>query len=84
MNHLKLSGIIDLISFLHLLERNKIWFRLDRLRQESVMVTIHMVSRRLEVDFFQDHIEYSWYDGDESVHDDQGWLYDVLEEWTAQ
>ena len=81
MNRVRLSGIVSLIPFLQILDKNRIGYELNRERDDSVMVTITVLKRRIEIDFFQDHIEYSWFDGDESVHDDQGWLCNVLESW---
>jgi hypothetical protein len=34
------------------------------------MVTLALVGKRIEVDFFEDHVEYSIFTGDESVEDD--------------
>lgn len=48
------------------------------------MVVIRIIRKLIEVDFFQDHIEYSWFDGDEYVHDDQKRLYDTLEEFVRE
>ena len=41
-------------------------------------VEIHLVGARLEVEFFEDLIEYSVFTGDESVEDDQVKLFDLL------
>jgi hypothetical protein len=75
-----LSGIGDLIPFLGFLRDRRIWFRLESLRHDAVMVEIHLVGIRLEVEFFDDHIEYSYFTGDESVLDDQKKLFDLLNE----
>lgn len=73
-----LGGIKDLLPFLEFLRDHKIWFRMESLRDDAMMVEIHLVGIRLEVEFFDDHIEYSLFTGDESVEDDQKKLFDLL------
>ena len=51
---------------------------MESLRDDAMMVEIHLVGIRLEVEFFDDHIEYSLFTGDESVEDDQKKLFDLL------
>jgi hypothetical protein len=67
---MQLHGIQDLISFLNYLKGRKIHFRLDSLREDAVMVRFTLVGARIEIEFFDDHIEFSSFLGDESVHDD--------------
>lgn len=73
-----LGGIKDLLPFLEFLRDHKIWFRMESLRDDAMMVEIHLVGIRLEVEFFDDHIEYSLFTGDESVEDNQKKLFDLL------
>lgn len=80
MADLTLSGIKDLLPFLNFLKGHKIWFTLELWRPEALTVVINVVGVRLEVDFFDDHIEYSIFSGDESVEDDQKKLFDLLME----
>lgn len=84
MDRIRLSGITTFLPFLQLLDANHIGYELSRQRDDSIMLTITVIKRRIEIDVFQDHIEYSWFDGDESVHDDQDWLYKVLEDWIRE
>jgi hypothetical protein len=55
-------------------------FRLEQMRPDSIMVSFTLVGLRAEVDFFDDHIEYSLFKGDESVLDDQAALIALVEE----
>lgn len=73
-----LSGIKDFLPFVDFLRDRKIWFRIESLRHDAVTVEIHLVGVRLEVEFFDDHIEYSMFSGDEAVEDDQEKLFDLL------
>lgn len=76
-----LSGIKDFLPFLVFLRDRNIWFRISSLRDDAVTVEIHLVTIRLEVEFFDDHIEYSYFTGDESVEDDQKALFDMILKW---
>jgi hypothetical protein len=67
---MKTGGIKGLLQFLKHLNDNKIMFDLDHQRDDSIMVTLALVGKRIEVDFFEDHVEYSIFTGDESVEDD--------------
>lgn len=67
---MKLNGIPDILKFLDFLRERKIHFRLDQYRTNTIMVTFTLVGCRVEVDFFEDHIEFSYFKGDEAVHDD--------------
>ena len=80
MDNPTLDGMKDLLPFLNFLKDKKIWFTLEHWRPEAITVVINMVTMRLEVDFFDDHIEYSYFTGDESVLDDQQKLFDLIRE----
>ena len=75
---MKLNGIGDLLPFLNLMKDRSIVFRLEQMRPDSIMVTLTLVGARVEVDFFDDHIEYSVFKGDERVLDDQQDLFRLL------
>jgi hypothetical protein len=53
---------------------------LEYSRDDAITVAVDMPGVRLEVDFFDDHIEYSVFEGDESVFDDQERLFALIEE----
>ena len=71
--------IKDILSFLDFLRSKRVMFRLDQMRPDSIMVSFTLVGLRAEVDFFDDHIEYSLFRGDESVLDDQATLIALIE-----
>ncbi len=79
---MQLNGIKDLLSFLqHLRDLSGApWFRLDYSRYDAVMVEIDMPGVRLEVEFFEDHVEYSIFEGSEDVLDDQARLFTLIDE----
>ncbi len=79
---MQLTGIKDLLPFLqHLRDISSApWFRLYYDRYDAVMVEVDLVGVRLEVEFFDDHIEYSVFEGDESVLDDQTRLFALIDQ----
>lgn len=52
-----LGGIKDLIPFLSFLDDKHVSYALSRERDDSIMVTTAVVGARIEIDFFDDHIE---------------------------
>ncbi len=72
-------NLVDLIKFLNVLKSKNIKFDLSQDRPESIMVTFTLVGCRVEVDFFEDHIEFSYFTGDESVHDDWKIMQSLLD-----
>ncbi|MCA3603654.1 MAG: hypothetical protein INF22_08355 [Methylobacterium sp.] len=71
--------MVDLIKFLNVLKSKNIKFDLSQDRPESIMVTFTLVGCRVEVDFFEDHIEFSYFTGDESVHDEWKIMQSLLD-----
>ncbi|MCA3623681.1 MAG: hypothetical protein IOC52_05830 [Methylobacterium sp.] len=71
--------MVDLIKFLNVLKSKNIKFDLSQDRPESIMVTFTLVGCRVEVDFFEDHIEFSYFTGDESVHDNWKIMQSLLD-----
>ena len=69
----------DLLGYLNFLRNKKIKFDISQDRTESIMVTFMLVGCRVEVDFFDDHIEFSYFTGSESVHDDWKLMQDLLD-----
>ncbi|ODA67600.1 hypothetical protein A7A08_01634 [Methyloligella halotolerans] len=78
-----LNGIQDLIPFLNYLKDRKLYFQLEHSSHETFTVSIHLIGHRVEVDFYDDHVDYSIFSGDESVLDDQKTLFAMLEEQSA-
>ncbi|AWN47371.1 hypothetical protein DK419_14465 [Methylobacterium terrae] len=71
----------ELYRVIRLLERERIHYRLDRHRDDSIMVTATLVGERIEIDVFEDgHIEYSRFRGSEDVEDDVALLEALFRE----
>lgn len=81
---MKLAGIKDLLAFLEFLSSRNVWFKLEQCRYDSIMVTFTLVGVRVEVDFFEDHIEYSVFRGSEEVLQDEDALIALIREQTDE
>lgn len=63
------SSII--FTLLRALETKKLYYVLSRHRDDSIMITVTDVGKRVEIDVFEDnHIEYSIFSGTEDVVSD--------------
>jgi hypothetical protein len=71
--------IRDIFRFLNELRALSIKFRLRSSRDDSISVDFTLVGCRVEVDFFEDHIEFSYFTGDEGVHDDWALMQRLLD-----
>ncbi|MBL8590567.1 MAG: hypothetical protein JNK46_18680 [Methylobacteriaceae bacterium] len=76
------DGIKDLLPFLEFLNSRKVLFRIEQSRPDAIMVSFTLVGVRAEVEFFDDHIEYSLFHGDEWVLDDQAALVALIRQKT--
>ncbi|MFO1183606.1 MAG: hypothetical protein U1E56_02310 [Bauldia sp.] len=77
-----LSGIGDLLPFLsHLREISRSpWFVvLTGLRQGAITVELSMPGLRVDVDFFQDRVEWRSFAGDEWVDEDYPRLFHLID-----
>lgn len=61
----------ELYRVIRLLERERVHYRLDRHRDDSIMITATLVGERIEIDVFEDgHVEYSRFRGNEDVENE--------------
>ncbi|MCA3657871.1 MAG: hypothetical protein IOB85_06425 [Methylobacterium sp.] len=73
------KNIKDIFMFLEQLRLTNIHFSLRSSTDDSISVDFTLVGCRVEVDFFDDHIEFSYFTGSESVHDDWKLMQDLLD-----
>ena len=71
------KNLSDILKFLDYLLENSVKFDIKQSRPDSLMVTFTIILFRVEVDFFYDHIEFSYFTGDEAVKDDL-YLLDLI------
>ena len=62
-----LEGVKDLIQFLGLLRDEKVHFFLEQHSFDSVTVTFTIIEFRVEVYFYEDCVNFSYFKGDEGV-----------------
>jgi hypothetical protein len=69
-----------LYRLLKLLDHNRLPYRIDRNRPDTLTITVTVVGERLEVDVFEDgHMEYSRFTGSEGVEEDSDSIEQILE-----
>ncbi len=68
-----------LFSLIRTLEEMRLWFRIEKVQPDALMITVTLVGERVEISIFEDgHLEYSRFRGDESVEDDNNQLLALL------
>ena len=80
MMNADIKNLSDILKFLDYLRVNSIKFDIKHSRPDSLMVTFVQIYFRVEVDFFDDHIEFSYFIGDERVKDDLHLLDSLIRE----
>ncbi|HVY20465.1 MAG TPA: hypothetical protein VHA70_10360 [Bauldia sp.] len=74
-----LNGINDLLAFANLLRAAKVEYRLEHSRHDALTIQLFLIGAFIEIDFFDDHIEYTFFEGSESVLDDQERLFALID-----
>jgi len=77
----KLRGIRDFIPFLDYLDSINVFYRIEKCRYEAIMVTFTVIRARIELEFFDDHIEYSVFRGSEDVSDDDREIFRIISDY---
>lgn len=80
----KMDGLARLLQFLNYLRERKVHFVLANHRDDSIMVTVTITGARIEVDFFEDHVEYSVFRGSEAVEDDEVALLAMVDDFVRE
>ncbi len=75
---MKITGLDGLINFYDFLQKKKIRYATFCDRDDCVTILVCIMRHRIEVDIFEDHIEYSIFSGNEGVEDDQQALFDLI------
>lgn len=76
-----MNGFREMLSVLDALTKQGIMFRMEQQRSDAVMVSFATVGLRVEIEFFEDHLEYSCFEGTEEVLDDKAELLKIIEEF---
>ena len=75
------SGYAGMLKFLKFLNDKKVQFKLEQQRDDALMVSFAMIRHRVEVEFFEDHIEYSVFTGTEDVLENENELLAMIEKY---
>ena len=78
----KLMGLEGMLEFLSFLRQQGIIYRIEQQVDDGIEVTFALVGYRFEVTFFVDHIEFSYFTGNEDVILDDDLLYTLIKENT--
>ncbi len=79
-----MDGLARLLRFLSHLRERKVHFSVSSHRDDSIMVTFTVIGARVEVDFFENHFEYSVFKGSEDVEDDEAALLGIIENFVRE
>jgi hypothetical protein len=76
---MKLNSLGDVIPFLNFLDKRGLHYDLRHTIDDAITVEAYLVGVRVEIYFYSDRVEFSTFEGDESVKDDQSKLFGLLE-----
>jgi hypothetical protein len=77
---MKLTDLADIFEFLNFLKGERISFDIRHTFHNGLTVLLYLPGLRLEVDFFDDRVEYNVFEGDESIQEDFEKLFKLLTE----
>ena len=74
-----------LFQILRMLDEARLWYRLDRVRDDAVLITVTMVGERCEIGVFENgQVEVSRFQGSEDVELGLGVVHSILEAHRAE
>lgn len=76
-------GLSGLLSFCEYLEKNKITYSIHKYSDDALTVFFTVFGSRIEVQFFEDWWNYSYFSGDEGVFDDSRSLNKIINKFIA-
>ncbi len=75
---MNIHGLTGMVNFLAFLTDRKIPYSIRYAGSESLIVQFNILTKRIEIDFFEDHVQYSVFSGSEDVENDEGALFDLI------
>ncbi len=73
-----MKGLEGMLEFLTFLREKRIKYRIQQQVDDGLEVSFDLVGCRVEVTFFVDHFEFSYFVGKEDVETDEKLLYDLI------
>ena len=77
------DGLQRMLDFLEFLRQRKVVFFLTQYSDDGITVTLTLVGKRIEVEFFVDHVEFSVFEGSEAVQSDEKALRRLIRQETT-
>ena len=77
---MKKDGLQRMLDFLSHLNEKGVHFWIEQQAPDGLMITFTLVGKRVEVEFFVDHLEYSVFSGSESIDDDEAKLRSLIDD----
>ena len=72
------DGLQRLLDILDLLDEKSIEYRIERQQPDGLMVTFARRNTLVEVEFFIDHLEFSYFKGDDANETDETALHKFI------
>jgi len=66
----KLENLTSILEFLNFLDEKRLSYRIEHVIADCLTIKIVVPGVRYEVYFYEDRVDYSFFKGDEMVHDD--------------
>jgi hypothetical protein len=73
-----MKGLEGMLEFLSFLREKGISHRIQQQAPDGLEVSFDLVRYRFEVTFFVDHMEFSYFVGNEDVESDERLLFDLI------
>ncbi len=77
---MKIHGFDGTVNFLEFLASKKIIHKIRYSGTKSLIIEFNVLTKRVEVDIFEDHADYSVFSGTEDVEDDIPALFELIAE----
>ena len=74
------DGLQRMLDFVNFLDDKGIHFYVEQNAPDSMRITLTLVGVRVEVVFFADHMEFSYFTGNEDVSRDEKLLHALIAE----
>jgi hypothetical protein len=72
------QGLEGMLEFLTFLRKKRIMYRIEQQVDDGLEVSFDLVGARVEITFFVDHFQFSYFVGQEDVETDEKLLYDLI------
>ena len=78
-----MNGLTRMLNLLAYLNRRKVPFTITQESDDGLLVSFALIGKRVEVEFFETHAAWCFFEGDESVDRDLDSLRALVDELAA-